>query len=219
MSYSRFLSLLNRPQWRATLWVFSAVHVYKRRWRTILFFLPVCCLLAFEIQKQLGRKCPEQTWAYRMLKPQFRPAHLRTASLLKHLFTQHFLLSNNFKRKTTQQKTLEASAVCLKIFLQSAGTKHVVLLKWVLKSQLDPCHDSAVSIQAWWALPIGKRRRCLAKQENEIVPPPRSHWQVNRGKRENLEFSLQFQLAGLHFLVCSSLLGYLMHVHLWTDPI
>lgn len=35
--------------------------------------------------------------------------------------------------------------MCLKTSLKRAGNKHVFLLKWVLKSQLDPSHNSAVS--------------------------------------------------------------------------
>lgn len=35
--------------------------------------------------------------------------------------------------------------MCLKTSLKRAANKHVFLLKWVLKSQLDPGHNSAVS--------------------------------------------------------------------------
>lgn len=35
--------------------------------------------------------------------------------------------------------------MCLKTSLKRAGNKHVFLLKWVLKSQLDPSHNPAVS--------------------------------------------------------------------------
>lgn len=77
----------------------------QRRWRTIPFF--PSCLLPFGFQdiQAPWQKVPWAKLGLQNAQTQFRPAHLRAPSLLKHLFTQHLLLSNNFKRKTTQQNT------------------------------------------------------------------------------------------------------------------
>lgn len=54
-------------------------------------------------------------------------------------------LLNIYFYQFQKNPTLKALAMCLKISLKRAGNEHVFLLTWVLKSQLDPSHNSAVS--------------------------------------------------------------------------
>lgn len=113
--------------------------------------------------------------------------------------------------------------MCLKISLKRAGNKHVFLLRWVLKCQLDLSRNSAVSHLVLLGFTHWEGEEMFSNQENEIVapPPPDTHnWQAIKGKKRKLENTLlQFQLTRLHFLGSSSLLGHLMYVYLFADTI
>lgn len=77
------------------------------------------CLLPFCFQdtETPWHEVPWANLGLENVQAQFRPAQLSAASLLKHLVTQHLLLSNNLKRKEKTKRT----------------TEHLKSFSWVLK--------------------------------------------------------------------------------------
>lgn len=77
--------------------------------------------------------------------------------------------------------------MCLKTSLKRAGNKHVFLLKWVLKSQLDPSHNSAVSYLVLVGFTHWEEEEMFFQNRKMKLYPRTHNWQANKGKREILK--------------------------------